>query len=108
MGCIRHFSLTLSRVPHLVSLHYSWYMYYARCSDDRGLTATKNPTGLFPHGGGQRAGARVAERIAGSRAPRHRERPVAGAVAVAGGDAAVPGVGKRTVGNPYRPADEAH
>src|ERR1017187_251177 len=52
------------------------------------------------------AGSGVAKRAGGSGAPGDRERPAAGAMAVAGGDAAVPPDGKRLVGGPHGPSDE--
>src|SRR6266404_1910658 len=61
---------------------------------------------IFYRTAGKRACAGVAEGAAGSGAPSHRERPVTGAMAVAGRDAFMPPVGKRVVGGPDRPADE--
>ena len=70
------------------------------------LQPQKIPLIFYRSRQGQRACTRVAEGTAGSRAPGHRERPIAGAMALAGRDAAVPPVGKRAVGGPDGPADE--
>jgi len=70
-------------------------------------TAAENSTDFLPPAAGKRAGAGVAEGIAGSRAARHRERPVACAMAMAGRDAALPALGKRVVGGTHGPADAA-
>jgi hypothetical protein len=48
----------------------------------------------------------MAEGAAGIRAPRNREGPIAGAMAVARWDAAVPPIRKRFMGDPDGPADE--
>lgn len=74
--------------------------------DGRCPTAAKNPPDFFPPAAEKRARAGVAKGIAGGGAPGDRERPVAGTMAVAGEDAAVPAVGKRFVGSPDGPADE--
>src|ERR1700733_10711254 len=75
--------------------------------DGRGLTAAQNPTHFLPLAAGKRACAGVAQGVTGSGAPSHREGPITGAVAVAGRDAAVPSFGRRLVGGPDRPADQA-
>ena len=45
--------------------------------------------------------------IAGNGAARHWEGPLAGAVALAGWNAALPAAGRRFVGGPDRPANKA-
>jgi antitoxin HicB len=48
----------------------------------------------------------MAKGIAGSRTARYRQRPIAGTVEVASGNAALQAIGKRFVGNPHGFADE--
>ena len=55
---------------------------------------------------GSEACSGVAEGPAGIRATSDRERPIASAMAVAGGNAAVQAIGKRFVGSPDGPSDE--
>jgi len=62
--------------------------------------AAEDLTGFLSAGPGNRARTGMAEGIAGSRAPRHRQRPVASAMAMAGRDAIVPRDGRRFVGGP--------
>ena len=50
----------------------------------------------------------MAEGAAGRRTAGDRQGPFKGAMAVASGNAIVPRIGKRPVGNPDGPADEAH
>ena len=57
----------------LPSMHTLWCMYYIRCrtaQNDRRPRAPEDPADLFPIRKGNRAGAGVAEGIAGSRAAR--------------------------------------
>src|SRR2546425_7855276 len=61
---------------------------------------------LFPYTTLFRSRAGVAEGIAGSRAARHRKRPIARAMAMARRNAPLPAAGKRFVGGPHGPADE--
>src|SRR5437667_12599603 len=82
-------------------------MYYMRCMDGRRSALAENPANLFPHFGGKRACTGVAEGIARSGTPGHRQGSVAGAMAVAGRDAPVPAVGQRAVGSPDGLADQA-
>ena len=58
-----------------------------KVQDDRRPAASKNPADFLPPAPGQRTRAGVAERVAGSRAARHRKRSFASAMAVAGRDA---------------------
>src|SRR6266700_5232109 len=86
-------------------MYLIWYTGVRRAQ--RGGIA-ENPAGLLPYECWQRAGARLAERIGGGRAPCDRERSVAGPVALAGGHASLPSDGKRSVGSANRPARKSH
>jgi len=74
---------------------------------ERRSAAAENPADFLSDGGWQRASARVAEVAAGGRALGNRERPLAGAMALASGYAAMPGDGGRPMGSPHRSADQA-
>jgi len=83
---------------HLLPLWSRWV--------DRRPAASKNPADFLPPAPGQRTSAGVAERVAGSRAARHRKRSFASAMAVAGRDAPVPAIRKWLVGGTDRPSVE--
>src|SRR6266478_5087898 len=77
-----------------------------KVQDDRRPAGPKNPADFLPPAPRQRTRARLAERVAGSRAARDRKRSFACAMAVASRDAPVPAIGKGLVGGTDRPSDE--
>jgi len=74
----------------------------------RRSTNHEDPARVLSKSGRKRARARLAEVFAGSRAARDRPGLAASPMALASGHAAMPFNGRGIVGNPDRPAHEAH
>src|SRR5437763_1024732 len=95
-------------MPVRFSLHIIWYSMVDNVQDAGRSQTAQNPADIFPHGCGDRTGKGVAEGTGGSRTACDRKGPVARAMAVAGGYAAVSRDGRRLMGSPDRPAIETN
>jgi len=87
-------------------MHIIKYIVLYMVHGDRGSATAQGAADFLPLAIGKRARAGVAEGTAGGGATGDRERPIAGAVAVAGRHAAVPAIGRRFVGGSDGLADE--
>ena len=91
----------------LLRLYILQYNVLNKVHSGRRPAAEENPADLLSHAGRKRAIAGMVEGIAGRGTAGNRQGPLAGSMAAASGDAAVPCDGKRPLGNSDGSADEA-